>query len=184
MVPEAPHRGVGPASPASPNQILPIIQGKLFNSNRYREVGEFFNILIRSLLEENKLNCMASNSIERIVISEPFLKVNTVLGEGPFYRQEDDTLHFVDIKAKLMHCVPLSGSKPPKALKVDDSLGVACLIENDDKHYIVAAKRGFGLVDQETGKLTYLAKAFGDAEQELRLNIFVNEYLILQTTVQ
>ena len=127
---------------------------------------------------------MASNSIERIVISEPFLKVNTVLGEGPFYRQEDDTLHFVDIKAKLMHCVPLSGSKPPKALKVDDSLGVACLIENDDKHYIVAAKRGFGLVDQETGKLTYLAKAFGDAEQELRLNIFVNEYLILQITVQ
>jgi sugar lactone lactonase YvrE len=112
---------------------------------------------------------MDMDSIERSVVSEPFLDINTVLGEGPFYRPEDDTLHFVDIKAKLMYCVPLSNPDPPKVLKVDDSLGVACLIENDQKHYIVAAKRGFGLVDQETGKLNYLAKVHSDADQELRL---------------
>jgi sugar lactone lactonase YvrE len=92
-----------------------------------------------------------------------------LLAEGPFYRPEDDTLHFVDIKGKLLHCIPLSGSTSPKALEIDDMLGVACFIDGDDQNYIVAAKRGFGLVNQTTGKLTYLAKVFPDAESELRL---------------
>jgi hypothetical protein len=107
-------------------------------------------------------------AVERTIVSEPFVRVNTILGEGPFYREEDDTVHFVDIIAKLIYSVPLSSSKAVKAIKVEDSPGVAALVENDDKHYAVAAKRGFGLVDQETGKLTYLAKVFRNADEEKR----------------
>lgn len=126
---------------------------------------------------------MASSSVERITVSEPFLRLGSILAEGPFYREQDDTFHFVDIKAKLLHCVPLSGSKSPKALKIDDSLGVACFIENDDKYYIVAAKRGFGLVDQDTGKLTYLAKIFHTADEEKRLTFVRIICLITQLKV-
>jgi sugar lactone lactonase YvrE len=112
---------------------------------------------------------MANSHLQRLTVSEPFLRLGSLLAEGPFYRPEDDTLHFVDIKGKLLHCIPLSGSTSPKALEIDDMLGVACLIDGDDQNYIVAAKRGFGLVNQTTGKLTYLAKVFPDAESELRL---------------
>jgi sugar lactone lactonase YvrE len=113
---------------------------------------------------------MATSSVQRLTVSEPFLRLGSLLAEGPFYRPEDDTLHFVDIKGKLLHCVPLSGSTPPKALQIEDMLGVACLIEGDNDNYIVAAKKGFGLVNQETGQLTYLSKVFPDAESELRLS--------------
>jgi sugar lactone lactonase YvrE len=111
---------------------------------------------------------MAAPHIQRLTVSEPFLQLGSILAEGPFYRPEDDTLHFVDIKAKLLHCVPLSGSGKAKVLQIDDMLGVACFIENDDENYIVAAKRGFGLVNQTTGKLTYIARVFDNEDDELR----------------
>ena len=114
---------------------------------------------------------MATPSIQRLTVSEPFLRLGSLLAEGPFYRPEDDTLHFIDIKGKLIWRVPLSGSSPPRALSIEDKLGVACLIEGDEENYIVAAKRGFALVNQESGQLTYLAKVFYDADQEKRLGL-------------
>jgi sugar lactone lactonase YvrE len=113
---------------------------------------------------------MAMSKIQRMTISEPFLRFGSVLAEGPFYRPEDDTLHFIDIKGKLVHRVSLSHPQLHKVLQVDDMLGVACLIEGDKNNYIVAAKRGFGLVDQETGKLTYLAKMFPNPNDEKRFD--------------
>jgi sugar lactone lactonase YvrE len=126
-------------------------------------------------LGSSRLNSMAAPHVERLTVSEPFLRLASILAEGPFYRSEDDTLHFVDIKAKLLHCVPLSGSAKPRALEIDDMLGVACLIENDDQNYIVAAKRGFGLVNQTTGQLTYIAKVFDNEDDELRFPIRLNK---------
>jgi sugar lactone lactonase YvrE len=109
-----------------------------------------------------------ASAVQRLTVSEPFLRLRSLLAEGPFYRAEDDTLHFIDIKAKLLHRVPLSGSSSITTLQIDDSLGVACLIEGNDEYYIVAAKRGFGLVNQETGKLAYLSKVFRNDDEELR----------------
>lgn len=112
---------------------------------------------------------MPAQSIRRLTVSEPFLRLGSLLAEGPFYRAEDDTLHFVDIRGKLIWRVPLSGAYPPRALRTEDMVGVACLIEGDEENYIVAAKRGFALVNQESGELQYLAKVFDDADQEKRL---------------
>jgi len=112
---------------------------------------------------------MSTTVFQRLTVSEPFLRLGSILAEGPFYRPEDNTLHFIDIKGKLIHRIPLSGTSPPKSLSVQDMLGVACLIEDDDRHYLVAAKNGFGLVDQETGSLTYLAKVFIGEDDEKRL---------------
>lgn len=111
---------------------------------------------------------MTTQSIQRFTVSEPFLRLESLLAEGPFYRPEDNTLHFVDIKGKLIWRVQLSGASPPRALCTVDMLGVACLIEGDEENYIVAAKRGFALVNQESGELRYLAKVFNDADQEKR----------------
>ena len=44
---------------------------------------------------------MATQSIQRLTVSEPFLRLGSLLAEGPFYRAEDDTLHFVDIQRKI-----------------------------------------------------------------------------------
>ena len=117
------------------------------------------------------LSSMATSDFQRLTVSEPFLRLGSLLAEGPFYRPEDDTLHFIDIKGKLLHRVPLGGLPPPRALPTEDMLGVACLIEGDNENYIVAAKRGFALVNQESGELTYLAKVFPKADQEKRLVI-------------
>jgi len=114
---------------------------------------------------------MSIAAVKHLELSEPFLRSESVLAEGPFYRHEDDTFHFIDIKGKLLHRVSLSNPKDHTVLKVDDMLGVACLIEGDSKHYIVAAKKGFGLVDQATGKLTYLAKTATNADQETRYDL-------------
>jgi sugar lactone lactonase YvrE len=113
------------------------------------------------------------STIQHLTVSEPFLRLGSLLAEGPIYRPEDNTLHFIDIKGKLVHCVPLSDSLPSRTLAIEDMLGVACFIEGDNDNYIVAAKRGFGLVDQCTGKLTYLAKLFANPEDEKRLSMSV-----------
>ena len=111
---------------------------------------------------------METSKFQRLTVSEPFLRLGSLLAEGPFYRPEDDTLHFVDIRGKLLYSVPLSGATPPRALSTEDVLGVACLIEGDNENYIVAGKRGFALLNQTTGELKYLAKVFPDAAQEKR----------------
>jgi sugar lactone lactonase YvrE len=111
---------------------------------------------------------METSKVQRLTVSEPFLRLGSLLAEGPFYRSEDDTFHFVDIRGKLLYRVPLSGSSPPRALSTEDMLGVACLIEEDNDNYIVAAKRGFALLNQESGALKYLANVFPDAEMEKR----------------
>jgi len=115
---------------------------------------------------------MDASNVQHLTVSEPFLRLGSLLAEGPFYRPEDDTLHFVDIIGKLLYRVPLSGSPPPRALSIEDAVGVAGLIEGDNDNYIVAAKRGFALLNQESGELKYLAKVCSDAEQEkiLRFN--------------
>lgn len=109
------------------------------------------------------------NPVQRLTVSEPFLRLGSLLAEGPFYRPEDDTFHFIDIQGKLLYRVSLSGLSLPRALSTKEMLGVACLIEGDDENYIVAAKKGFALVNQESGDLTYLAKVFPNADQEKRL---------------
>ena len=114
---------------------------------------------------------MTSQDVQRLTVTKPFLRLGSLLAEGPFYRPEDDTLHFVDIKGKILHRVPLSGSSAPRALSTEDMLGVACLIERDDENYIVAAKRGFALVNQESGELKYLVKVFANADEEKRFDI-------------
>jgi sugar lactone lactonase YvrE len=109
------------------------------------------------------------SKIQTLTISEPFLRLGCILAEGPFYRAEDDTFHFIDIKGKMVYQVPLSGSPPPRALAVEDMLGVACLIQGDNESYIVAAKKGLGLVNQQSGQLTYLARVHkNDGELEKR----------------
>jgi sugar lactone lactonase YvrE len=113
---------------------------------------------------------MASpNPVQRLTVSEPFLRLGSLLAEGPFYRPEDDSFHFIDIQRKLLHRVSLSGLPLPRTLSTEEILGVACLIEGDNENYIVAAKKGFALVNQESGDLTYLAKVFPNADQEKRL---------------
>jgi sugar lactone lactonase YvrE len=112
---------------------------------------------------------MAENThIQRLTVSQPVLRLGSILAEGPLYRPEDDTLHFVDIKAKLVHRIPLSGCAASSSLSTQDMIGVACFIEDDNEHYIVAAKKGFALVHQQSGELTYLAKVFANPEQERR----------------
>ncbi|KAA8894888.1 regucalcin like protein [Sphaerosporella brunnea] len=112
-------------------------------------------------------------TIETISVTEPFLDVACALGEGPFVEEEQGTLRFVDIVRKELHTVALSGdSSTHRIVGLDDSVGVTADIEgrNNNNEFLVAAKRGFALLDRNTGKLSYIKKVYeDDAEMAERM---------------
>jgi hypothetical protein len=53
-----------------------------------------------------------------------------------------------------------------RTLEMGDNVGLIARVEGDDKHLVAGAKRGPALIDLETGKLTYLAKFYPEAEED------------------
>ncbi|KAG8737320.1 hypothetical protein FRC12_017193, partial [Ceratobasidium sp. 428] len=100
------------------------------------------------------------HGVESITVSEPLLKTQCVLGEGPLYDPRTDTLHFVDILRNKVYNYHLESKaltiheyeEPVSAFALRaDGPGLACI-----------AKRGFALLhppssESEKGRLEYLA---------------------------
>ncbi|ODQ51276.1 hypothetical protein SAICODRAFT_31469 [Saitoella complicata NRRL Y-17804] len=96
-----------------------------------------------------------------------FLHTKTGLGEGIFYRHADDTLHFLDIKNKLIYRVSAAeGEKSLRYMTLQDNVGVFGEIEGEDGVYIVGAKSGVAKVDEETGKMEYLARYYEEGSED------------------
>lgn len=84
------------------------------------------------------------------------------LGEGPIYRFEDSTLHYVDFESKEVHILPLNPdtltkdeNRELRVLKTEEP--ITCLYFQADKPgYICLYFDGIGELDEETGKLTKL----------------------------
>jgi len=97
---------------------------------------------------------MLSPDVMTILVEEPILRTQCVLGEGPIWDPRTQTLHFIDIlKPRLYHYHPESGKLDIE--EVEESIGCLALRKSDG--LACAAKRGFGLLD-EPGKIKYLSK--------------------------
>ncbi|KAG8680432.1 hypothetical protein FRC09_018239 [Ceratobasidium sp. 395] len=97
------------------------------------------------------------HGVESITVSEPLLKTQCVLGEGPLYDPRTDTLHFVDILRNKVYNYHLES----KALTIHEyEEPVSAFALRADGPGV--AKRGFALLhppssESEKGRLEYLA---------------------------
>ncbi|QRV97580.1 SMP-30/gluconolaconase/LRE-like region protein [Ceratobasidium sp. AG-Ba] len=100
------------------------------------------------------------SGVESITLSEPLLKTQCILGEGPLYDPRTDTLHFVDIMKNKVYNYQLE-SKSLTIHEYDEPVS-AFAIRGDGPGLACAAKRGFALLhppasESEKGRLEYLA---------------------------
>lgn len=106
--------------------------------------------------------------IETIVVSEPLLKTQCVLGEGPLYDPRTDTLHFVDILRNRVYNYHL-GTKELVEHEYDEAVS-ALAIRADAPGLACIAAKGFAILHppskpSDKGRLEYLAKPL-DAYRE------------------
>lgn len=94
-------------------------------------------------------------------VSEPYLDIHCLLGEGPFYEKDTHSLRFVDIQRHHLHTIDLaSGPSSLKTLELDTPVSVTADIENIDPRdkILVGLKYGIAVLDRTTGQYEYLQK--------------------------
>lgn len=110
-----------------------------------------------------------SKSVQKWKIIEPFLALDGLLLEAPFYEKEEHRLRFVDIKKKKLHVIDLT--KGPSSLKTttfDIPVSITADIEGVDrqKTILIGGKLGIALLDRETGKYRYIKRFYDWDESE------------------
>jgi len=104
-------------------------------------------------------------------VTEPYLDLHCLLGEGPYFERETNTLRFVDIKQKRIHTVALSeGPGSLRTIQLDVPVTVTADIEGHDPQdkILIGLKYGVAILDRKSGQYEYLTK-FGDGEDNSRL---------------
>ena len=107
-------------------------------------------------------------------VSAPLLQRSTFwLTESPVLDQRTGLTWFTDIPDKAIYSFELSSADPQKTLRridVPEYVGCVALIEGDEKHLLIGAKRGVAKIDVETGEVEYLNKMY-DEEQGERMRV-------------
>ena len=105
--------------------------------------------------------------IKTYKITEPYLDLQCGLGEAPFWERSRDSLRFVDIVKKKLHTVSLSDA-PASHEQIDLDNCIACTadIEGNDGEFIFGGKKGYGIMDRDTGKVRDLKMMWNDADRE------------------
>ena len=98
--------------------------------------------------------------------SQPYLKLNCSLGEGPFWEEETNSVRFLDVEKCEFHRIDLNaGPSSHKVFKkLDISVGCTADIEGNDKEFIFGGKYGFGVANKETGDYRWVKKVWSDDE--------------------
>lgn len=107
--------------------------------------------------------------------SEPVLHVDDFwLTEAPVYDAETGLTWFTDIPRGVVYSFDHTvGQSSLRRIEVGEYVGCLALIEGDKEHLAVGAKKGFGKLNIETGKLEYYNILYPDdqAKQDLmRIN--------------
>ncbi|KAK3117666.1 rRNA-processing protein cgr1 [Teratosphaeriaceae sp. CCFEE 6253] len=105
--------------------------------------------------------------IKRYKITEPYLDLNCGLGEAPFWEKDRGTLRFVDIvKQKLYFLDPQAGPSSLRKLDLDFNIGTTADIEGNDEEFIFGGKRGYGIMNRETGGSRWLVEMWSAEEKK------------------
>ncbi|KAK3357411.1 hypothetical protein B0T25DRAFT_157309 [Lasiosphaeria hispida] len=106
-------------------------------------------------------------------VTEPYLNLHCLLGEGPYFEKATNTLRFVDIKKKQVHTVSLSdGPDSLQTVQLDVPVTVTANVDgiNPQDNILIGIKYGIALLDRKTGQYEYLAKfADGDDDSSARI---------------
>ncbi|CAK7275126.1 rRNA-processing protein cgr1 [Sporothrix epigloea] len=92
-------------------------------------------------------------------VTEPYLDIHCLLGEGPFYEKGTHSLRFVDIQKHHLHTIDLAtGPSSLKTLQLDRPVSVTADIEGIDPRdkILVGLKYGTAVLDRTTGQYEYL----------------------------
>ncbi|KAJ5090606.1 hypothetical protein N7532_009290 [Penicillium argentinense] len=103
------------------------------------------------------------SEIRTWTVKVPYIDIAGTLLEGPFHDAANNEFRFVDIWEHKLYRLDLA--RGPESLRVIDtetSIGVTANIAEDQDQLIVAAKHGFARLNRSTGKLTYIAEAWGE----------------------
>ena len=105
--------------------------------------------------------------IKRYKITEPYLQLNSSLGEAPFWEKPRNFLRWVDIVKKKVHTVNLSeGPSSHRQIDLDFSIGTTADIEDNDEEFIFGGKRGYGILNKSTGKARWIKDMWNDDERK------------------
>jgi sugar lactone lactonase YvrE len=114
------------------------------------------------------------SKMEEWKVTEPWLDAHCALGEGPYYEKSTNSLRFVDIKKKQVHCVLLAeGPSSLKTTQLDVPVTVTADIEGQDPQakILLGLKYGIGVLDRESGKYEYVTKFSEESDNDrLRSN--------------
>ncbi|KAF1914069.1 SMP-30/Gluconolaconase/LRE-like region-domain-containing protein [Ampelomyces quisqualis] len=114
----------------------------------------------------NTSTCHASTQHQTLTISQPWLRLNCSLGEGPFWEDDTNSLRFLDVEKQRIHRVDLAvGPSSHKIVKeFDISIGCTADIENDPTHFVFAGKYGYGIAHKSTGEYHWIKRVWSPAE--------------------
>ncbi|KAH7402877.1 SMP-30/Gluconolaconase/LRE-like region-domain-containing protein [Pyrenochaeta sp. MPI-SDFR-AT-0127] len=112
------------------------------------------------------------SEVKKYEITEPWLKLNCSLGEGPFWEEETNTVRFLDVEKQKVHRVNLTeGPSSHKVVKeYDISIGCTADIEGNDKEFIFGGKFGYGVANKQTGEYRWIQKVWSEDEIAAKKN--------------
>ncbi|KAH8835693.1 hypothetical protein DL96DRAFT_1732049 [Flagelloscypha sp. PMI_526] len=93
--------------------------------------------------------------MREITVSDPFLRVETTLGEGPIYDPETHSLHFLDILEGRVFHVDLT-SKDYTVDNYAPEMITSINLRTNGKGLVCTTAKGFAIIDD--GKLEYLSQ--------------------------
>ncbi|KAF2020371.1 SGL-domain-containing protein [Aaosphaeria arxii CBS 175.79] len=105
------------------------------------------------------------SGIKKYEITEPWIRDNCALGEGPFWEEKTNSLRFLDIEKCELHTVDLStGPSSHKTIKMDISMGSTADVEGNDHEFIFGGKYGYGIANRDTGAYRWIKQVWTDEE--------------------
>lgn len=105
--------------------------------------------------------------IKKYKVTEPYINLDCGLGEAPFWEKDRGTLRFVDIVKKHLYFLdPSTGPSSLKKQNLDFNVGTTADIEGNDKEFIFGGKRGYGIMNRETGESRWVAEMWGEDDRK------------------
>lgn len=106
------------------------------------------------------------SGVKKYEITEPWLKLNCSLGEGPYWEEDTNTVRFLDVEKQKVHRVDLNAG--PTSHKVirdfDISIGCTADIEGNAEEFVFAGKYGYGIANKQTGEYRWIKKVWTSDE--------------------
>ncbi|KAF2717313.1 hypothetical protein K431DRAFT_255643 [Polychaeton citri CBS 116435] len=105
--------------------------------------------------------------VKTYTITEPYIKLDCGLGEGPYWEKSHNSLRFVDIVKKKIYFLDIA--KGPESLKqydLEHSIGTTADIEGRDDEFIFGGKHGYGIMKRATGEVRWIKEHWGEEERK------------------